>query len=114
MAKLTEVSAEEMLVKGIEIRLLGEGETRLVIRQKGEAEPLREIRLVVNAAPVVEEPAEEEVSEPAAVAEPVEEPEEAESGEETIVNSSLPEPEAEAEGEEILAEVPETEEPAAE
>ena len=63
VAKLTEVSADEMLVKGIEIRLLAEGETRLVIRQEGEAEPLREIRLVVNAAPAVEEPAEEEVSE---------------------------------------------------
>ena len=114
VAKLTTQSVEDLLVNGIEIQLLAEGETRLVIKQEGEAEPLREIRLVVNAAPAAEEaePAEEEVSEPAA--EPVEEQEEAESGEETIVNSSLPKPEAEAEGEEIPAEVPETEEPAAE
>ena len=63
VAKLTAQSVEELLAGGIEIQLLGEGETRLVIRQEGEAEPLREIRLVVNAAPAVEEPAEEEVSE---------------------------------------------------
>ena len=108
VAKLTEQSVEEMLVNGIEIQLLAEGETKLVIKQEGEDEPLREIRLVVTAAPVVEEePAEEEVSEP--VAEPVEEQKEAESVGETVADS-LPEPEAEAAGEDIPAELPEAEE----
>ena len=66
VAKLTAQSVEEMLVNGIEIQLLAEGDTKLLIKQNGEAEPLREIRLVVTAAPVVEkaEPAEEVQSEP--------------------------------------------------
>ena len=66
VARLSGSSADEILMNGIEIQLLAEGETKLVIRQKGEAEPLREIRLVVTAAPAAEpeEPVEEVVSEP--------------------------------------------------
>ena len=60
VAKLTTQSVEELLVNGIGIRLLAEGETRLVIKQKGGEEPLREIRLVVTAAPAAEEEASEE------------------------------------------------------
>ena len=60
VAKLAEQSADEILVTGIGIRLLAEGETKLVFRQKGEEAVLREIRLVVTAAPAAEEEASEE------------------------------------------------------
>ena len=99
VAKLTEISADELLMKGVEIRLLAEGETKLVIRQEGSEDVLREIRLVVAAAPAAEEePAVEEISEP------VEEQVSEESGEETIVDSTLSE----------FAEEPAADEPAGE
>lgn len=69
IAVLTNRTVEEMLVHGIEIRLLNEGETKLLIKQEGEAEPLREIRLVVKAALTAETevPAVIETEEPTAV-----------------------------------------------
>ena len=51
IAKLTDRPDEETLLKGIEIQLLAAGETKLVIKLKGEEELLREIPLVVTASP---------------------------------------------------------------
>ena len=51
VAKLTEQSVGA----GVEIQLLNAGETKLVIKEKDSGEVLREIRLVVTAAPVEEE-----------------------------------------------------------
>ena len=120
VAKLTEQSVEEMLVNGIGIRLLAEGETKLVIRQEGKEEPLCEIRLVVTAAQIVPKKSAEEVAEPETLTEPetvpepevvsepapepVEEQAAAESGEETI-EEFFPEPEAEEPVEEQVFEV---------
>ena len=57
IAKLTDRTADEIAVNGIELNLLAAGETKLAIRRTNDKEPLREIRIVVNAAPVAEEPA---------------------------------------------------------
>lgn len=66
VAVLTERSMEEVLVDGIELQLLNVGETKLLIKLEGVEEPLREIRLVVEAVPTVvvtEEPVETETAE---------------------------------------------------
>ena len=66
VAVLTERSVEEVLVDGIELQLLNVGETKLLIKLEGVEEPLREIRLVVEAVPTVvvtEEPVETETAE---------------------------------------------------
>ena len=103
----TERSMEELLEKGIEIKLLAAGETKVKIFIEGEEEPILEIPVVVEApAAVPEEPAQEETpapaEEPAADAEaPAEEqPSEEPAAEEPVEDSAeepaqeqVPEPE---------------------
>ena len=118
VAKLTERSVEEMLVNGIEIRLLTEGETKLVIKQEGKEKALREIRLIVTAAPLEEnqalpvddEVSKEKISELQAVSEPAGEQALEEYGEENIVDFFISVPETEQVADEITAEVVGTEE----
>ena len=116
IAQLTARTAEELLTDGIELKLLAAGETKLTISREGDEEPLREIRIVVAAAPVIDE-AEPEA---APVAEEVPVVEEAQTDEESAADEGAgeaplyDEPAPVEESEPEPADEPEAEAPAAE
>ena len=55
IAEMADRTPEEIIRDGISLKLLAPGETMLMISREGDEEPLREIRVVVVAAPAAEE-----------------------------------------------------------